>query len=132
MLRANLNGNNSLSSAIGSLLFDATGVKEIVRDSVVAPALRDALAEKYKRKVDKVAREDDLWNPLSGTFNVQIPNNQTVVITSGSSSEDSRMAEALEFGTPENPARPIIRPYQEVFKQDLMFNINDINKSIDL
>lgn len=132
MPKANLNSNNSLSSSIASLIFEATGVKEIVRDTVVAPAMREALASSYKRRLSKETAKDDMWAPISGAFNVNIPNNETVVITAGNSAEESILAEELEFGTPDNPPRPVMRPYQETFKQDLMFTMDNVHKSIEI
>lgn len=128
MLRANLNSNNSLSSSINALIFEATGVKEIVKDTVVIPAMQEALAESYQERLAKEVSHDALWGPIAQSFNVQIPNTKTVIVTSG----ESRIAEALEFGTPDNPPRPVIRPYQESFRQDLMINIDNVNKSIDI
>ena len=124
MPRATFNSKNSMSSIVASILIEDTGIKDIIKETI-KPEIRSNLAKSYTSKIRTIASSPELWGDTSNTLNVSIPSDSSVSITIEGSDNDVYKAHELEFGTPSEPPRSVVRTFQEILNQDLM---NDIGR----
>jgi hypothetical protein len=118
MAKATSTPESSPSSALANALLSSIGFTSAFSDSAVKPSIRSRVARSFTSKIRREASSPDLWGSSAQSLNVTIGADDRVTVGVEGTEEELRMAEALEYGTPDSPPRGVMRVYENDFNEE--------------
>lgn len=117
MQKANSYIFNSPGSSLAKSFLTATGVSGYINKKVTKPSVTHHMGTSYSERVREHARKNGPWAAFADDLHAHVTEDGDIAVTFQGSDDDRKLVEMLEYGTPSNPPRSVMRVMEEELRQ---------------
>lgn len=114
MPKATPTTESSLSSILAEALVGTIG---LAPSEKAKPSIRKQMAKKFTERLRREAGAEDMWGDTASVLSVDIGDDDVVKVSAQGTPEQMYDAEMLEYGSPNSPARAVMRTYEADFNE---------------